>query len=98
MSIARELSRGNLTEANVHIAAGLPLTWVSAQKENFIICTHVDREHIHNHILLSAVDLDGKVWHDNKKTLTKAKDISDKLALKHDLSVIEKPQKGTMLS
>lgn len=35
MSIARELSRENITEANVHIAAGLPLTWVSAQKENF---------------------------------------------------------------
>lgn len=35
MGIAKELSRANITEANVHIAAGLPLTWVSAQKENF---------------------------------------------------------------
>lgn len=63
-----------------------------------LICTHVDREHIHNHILLSSVDLDGKVWHDNKKTLTKAKEVSDKLALHHNLSVIENPKKGTMLS
>lgn len=35
MGIVKELSRANITEANVHIAAGLPLTWVSAQKENF---------------------------------------------------------------
>lgn len=35
MSIAKELSRENITTANVHIAAGLPLTWVSPQREDF---------------------------------------------------------------
>lgn len=35
MAIARELSREGLTKADVHIAAGLPLTWVSAQREEF---------------------------------------------------------------
>jgi len=34
-AIAMELKLRNLTEANVHIAAGLPLTWVSTQKEAF---------------------------------------------------------------
>ena len=31
-AIAMELSRENLTEADVHIAAGLPLAWVTEQK------------------------------------------------------------------
>ena len=31
-AIAMELSRENLTEADVHIAAGLPLSWVTEQK------------------------------------------------------------------
>ena len=34
-AIARELKRERITEAKVCIAAGLPLTWVSEQKESF---------------------------------------------------------------
>ena len=34
-AIARELRRERITEANVFIAAGLPLTWVSEQKAEF---------------------------------------------------------------
>ena len=35
MGIAKELRRENLTEADVYLAAGLPLTWVRAQRESF---------------------------------------------------------------
>lgn len=34
-AIAKELKRENITDASVMIAAGLPLTWVSRQKEEF---------------------------------------------------------------
>lgn len=34
-AIAMELRELNLTSANVHIAAGLPLTWTAGQKERF---------------------------------------------------------------
>ena len=34
-AIAEELHASNLTSAQVHIAAGLPLTWVSGQKDAF---------------------------------------------------------------
>ena len=34
-AIARELNIRNLTSARVHLAAGLPLTWVSEQKDSF---------------------------------------------------------------
>lgn len=34
-AIARELNIRSTTSARIHIAAGLPLTWVSEQKENF---------------------------------------------------------------
>lgn len=33
--IARELSRENITESDVHISAGLPLAWVREQRESF---------------------------------------------------------------
>ncbi len=35
VAIAKELSAEDLTEATVHIAAGLPLTWTAGQKESF---------------------------------------------------------------
>ena len=35
-AIAKELRRENLTEAKVFIAAGLPLTWTSGQKNEFV--------------------------------------------------------------
>lgn len=35
VAIAKELSAENITEATVHIAAGLPLTWTAVQKESF---------------------------------------------------------------
>jgi plasmid segregation protein ParM len=34
-AVARELNIRKLTAASVHLAAGLPLTWVSEQKESF---------------------------------------------------------------
>lgn len=35
MGIAKELNNVGKTEADVHIAAGLPLTWVKAQRDSF---------------------------------------------------------------
>ena len=35
MAIAREMNLKSMTKADVHLAAGLPLTWVRAQRERF---------------------------------------------------------------
>lgn len=35
MGVAKELRRVGLTEADVYLAAGLPLTWVKGQREEF---------------------------------------------------------------
>jgi plasmid segregation protein ParM len=35
MAIARELNQHGITEGDIHITAGLPLTWVKAQREDF---------------------------------------------------------------
>jgi len=35
MGIARELNREGITSADVHLAVGLPLTWVNRQREEF---------------------------------------------------------------
>ena len=35
-AVARELNIRGMTEARVHLAAGLPLTWVGQQRERFL--------------------------------------------------------------
>jgi len=58
-AIAMELNRENLTEANVHIAAGLPLAWVTEQKvpyrdyllKNEEVCFSFRKKEYHIHIV-----------------------------------------------
>lgn len=57
-----------------------------------LITTHIDRQHIHNHFAVAAYYLNGKKWYDNKSTLQRCRDISDKICAAHGLSIIEKPK------
>ena len=53
-----------------------------------VIATHKDKEHIHNHIIINSVNLvNGKKIHTSKKDLEKLKELSNKLCLKHGLSI-----------
>lgn len=58
----------------------------------FIVSTHVDKNHIHNHFAVCPFSLSGKRWNSNKKTLNYCRKISDEIAKAHGLSIIENPQ------
>ena len=58
----------------------------------YIVSTHVDKNHIHNHIALCPYSLSGKKWNDNMKTLNFCRKMSDQIAKEHGLSIIENPQ------
>lgn len=63
-------------------------------KKAVVLCaTHTDRGHIHNHFAVCPYDMDGKHWHANKESLRRCKAISDKIALAHELEIIEHPKK-----
>ncbi len=63
-----------------------------------VICTHTDRNHIHNHILLNSVNYEtGYKFQQSKKDIEKVKTYSDKLCLQNGLSIIENPKKNTYL-
>lgn len=64
-------------------------------KENhaFIVCTHIDRAHAHNHIIWSAVDLSCTRKFRNFWGSTKAvRRLSDTICIENGLSVIENPK------
>ncbi len=56
----------------------------------YIIATHTDKEHIHNHILVNSVNSENhQKLHSNKKSLALMQKINDDLAEENGLSVIE---------
>ena len=62
-------------------------------KHAFIVCTHVDKEHIHSHIVFNSTSLDCSRKFNNFWVSSFAvRKISDILCLENGLSVIENPK------
>ena len=58
-------------------------------KYEFILTTHIDRGHIHNHVIWNAVSFtDHKHYHSNKRSYYEIRRASDWLCKEHGLSVI----------
>ena len=61
----------------------------------FIVCTHIDKAHVHNHIIFNSTTLDCERKFKNFLWSSIAiRRISDLLCAEHGLSVIEKPQQS----
>lgn len=59
-----------------------------------VVSTHIDREHIHNHIIVNSCNIvTGQKWHSNKKSLSEIRKESDKLCLANGLGIITKESK-----
>ena len=59
----------------------------------FVVCTHIDKHHVHNHIIFCSVDLDYKRKFRNFWDSTWAiRRMNDKICLEHGLSVVSDPQ------
>lgn len=62
-------------------------------KYSYIISTHTDKDHCHNHIIFCAADnIDHKKYHDCKRSYWNIRHINDDLCREHNLSVIQENQ------
>lgn len=69
----------------------LALEFTKGQHQ-FIVATHVDKAHIHNHICFNSTNLDCNGKFNNRKNTYKIiQQLSDKLCKEKELSVIENP-------
>ena len=79
----------NLTPETAHEIA------LRFAEENFpgyevLVATHVDRNHIHSHLVINSVNADnGYKYHSDNKEIKRLRNSSDKLCLEYGLSVIE---------
>jgi len=63
----------------------------------YVVATHIDKHHIHNHIIICSTDLDGQhKYRDVKQSAKDLAQISDSLCREHGLSVIQNPQDKTV--
>ena len=59
-------------------------------KYEYVLTTHVDRGHLHNHLIFNAVSfVDYKKYHSNKQSYHFIRRTSDKICAAHGLSVVE---------
>ena len=58
-------------------------------KYEFVLTTHIDKNHVHNHLIFNAVSFsDHKHYHSNKRSYHDIRRTSDRLCKEHGLSVI----------
>ena len=59
----------------------------------FIVCTHIDKHHVHNHIIFNSINLDCTRKFRNFWNSTWAvRRMNDKICLEHGLSIVENPK------
>lgn len=59
-------------------------------KYEYVLATHIDKDHIHNHIIFNFIDVDeGKVYHSYYGSYMNIRNQSDRLCREHNLSVID---------
>ena len=62
---------------------------VTGGKYEFVIATHIDKDHIHNHIIFNSVDyLNHIKYHSDKKDKYRIRDINDEICKANELSVL----------
>ncbi|MCJ8010141.1 relaxase/mobilization nuclease domain-containing protein [Paenibacillus sp. KQZ6P-2] len=67
------------------------LKWAAkmfGNKYQYIISTHLDKGHLHNHIIINSVSLGGKKFNACKSSLQEARRLSDEVAKEYDLGII----------
>ena len=59
-------------------------------KYEYVLCTHTDKDHYHNHIIFNAVSFkDHKRYRSDKKSYYRIREISDKICAEYGLDVVE---------
>ena len=60
-------------------------------KYECVVATHIDREHIHSHIVFNSVSFkDGKKYHSDKQAVEQLMELSDEICQKYGVQTLEK--------
>ena len=85
----------NVTPQEVH-AIGLELAQKLFPDFEVVVATHVDTDHLHNHLIVNSVSWkDGHKLHQNAADLQRQRQVNDEICMAHGLQVLEPPKRYT---
>lgn len=89
--VIQSFAPGEVTPQQAHKIGQQLVEELLAQNYEVVIGTHIDRGHIHNHIVFNSVSfMDGKKYRNNfKDYFIDIRGVSDRLCLENGLSIIE---------
>lgn len=83
------------TPQEVH-TIGLELAQKLFPEFEVVVATHVDAEHLHNHLIVNSVSWkDGRKLHQSAADLQRQRQVNDKICMAHGLQVLESPKRYT---
>ena len=87
--LIQAFSPGEVTPEEAH-QIGMELAKeILGGKYEFVLTTHIDKDHVHNHLIFNAVSFtDYKHYHSNKRSYHEIRRASDRICKEHGLSVI----------
>lgn len=81
----KEVSAEECNDIGIELAECL---W--GDKYQVLVCTHVDKDNVHNHIILNSVSfIDGSKYHNSKVELALVRQTNDDLCRKYGLSIVD---------
>lgn len=89
----QSFKKGEVSEEEAH---QIGKEWAAKfldENYQYMLSTHTDRDHIHNHIVINSVGLDGKKYNSCRSELEDIRQYSDLVCLEHGLSIIERKGK-----
>lgn len=64
-----------------------------------VVCTHVNRDHLHNHIIINAYISEDRKWLDNLESRLQIREISDDIQREYGIPIVfEEPRKQLFVS
>lgn len=79
-----------LTPEQVHEIGVRTMKQIVGETTEFVIATHIDKAHIHNHIIFNAIDSKTlQRFHANKKDLALWREISDRVSEEYGAKILE---------
>lgn len=83
----------DVTPQEVH-ALGLELAQKLFPEFEVVVATHVDTDHLHNHLIVNSVSYEtGRKLHQNAADLQRQRQVNDEVCMAHGLQALEPPKR-----
>ena len=91
--LIQSFAKGEVTPEEAHAIGKELANRFTEGKHEYIIATHIDKGHIHNHIIFNHISFtDHLCFHANSRKNHQLRELSDEICEEHGLSVIKNPK------